>query len=138
MQVPRLRISLRRLLIGFTVLSIAFYVVFVRPTTLADRFSKAIQEGDIKGAASLAGSIDESTIESNYSDPVTTAEVLPRNWSDIWRCRRRVTVWANVATKYRNRRTGQEDYKEIFQQTSQFEAGPLRIRLIDVKGMEFF
>jgi hypothetical protein len=134
----RLRFSIRWLLIAFTVATVVFYMLWVRPTQIAHRFVRAIEAGNYQLAASLLKNGDVYSITSNYSEAVCQPQISQRTWADTWHMRRSITVWANVAMKYHNKRTGATDFKPSHQQTSLFESGPFRVRLIDTKSMEIW
>jgi hypothetical protein len=75
------------------VLAVALYVLYVRPTLIANRFVAAVTRHDYGTAKSLlvgdelAGLDDETgTVEKIY------AEVLPREWEDICKCQRKIVV----------------------------------------------
>ncbi len=114
---------MRWLLIAFTVATVVFYWLWVRPTEIAHQFVRAIEAGNYKLAASMLEDGDIYSITSNYSDAVCQAQISPLTWANIWHMHRGITVWANVAMKYRNKRTGAIDFKPIHQQTSLFESG---------------
>lgn len=97
----RLHFSLRRLLLAFTTLSVAFYIAFIRPTVLANRFVAALESGDYRELALLThhGSTMETRLASITPQlPYSTdnfkvaASISPRTWQDVWRFRRRVDV----------------------------------------------
>jgi hypothetical protein len=94
MRLPRvrLRFSIRWLLVLIAASATLCYVLFVRPTVVAHRFVNAVAAGDYETVESLLGhrlvvlKTDSQLIDRVY------AEVLPREWNDIWSLRRRLLV----------------------------------------------
>jgi hypothetical protein len=88
----RPRFSIRWLLALFAASASVCYVLFVRPTTLAHRFVEAVAERDFDTVESLLGhrlavfKTDSQSVDRVY------AEVMPRDWSDIWALRRRLLL----------------------------------------------
>jgi hypothetical protein len=97
----RPRFSLRWLLIAFAIFSVCLYVLFIRPTVLAERFVAAINRGeadpyDVVQRPQLAASrpTDNKTV---------VARVLPRTWSDILHARRELgatITWFNDKSRF--------------------------------------
>src|SRR5438309_11397074 len=90
----RLRFSLRLLFVLITMLAIALYWFVDRPTLLANRFVAAITARDYELAMSLLTNktlwvFDHGPQRTAVIDRIYT-EVLPREWKDIWMCRRRI------------------------------------------------
>jgi hypothetical protein len=129
------RFSVRLLLIAFAILSALLYLSVVRPTAVASRFIRAIEEHNYNLAASMLDGGDIAAIATNYSESTSDPELVPHSWSDIWHVRRSITVNSYAFKKYHNRHTGKEGFKTIYQQTSAFESGPFRVRLIHRKGI---
>lgn len=100
---PRFRFSLKLLFIAFAVLSVSFYVLFIRPTVIANRFVSALNRGDVKVFESLADGVQEKLIDLlhqqdkniKFEDVKFSAEIKPQSWRDIYKCRR--TVWAYLS-----------------------------------------
>src|SRR5436190_595734 len=95
----RLRFSLRLVLVIITLSALALYWFLVRPTENAYRFVAAVEAHDYETARRLLQS-DFWAFLPQPKDRTTTidlvyAEVLPREWSDIWRCRRRLILRVN-------------------------------------------
>lgn len=95
----RPRFSLRMFLIAFTVATVALYVTVVRPDKMADRFVVAAMQQNNEAVERLM-SDEQSTVEWNHAvgreqssklDRVY-AEVLPREWQDLWRAQRRIIL----------------------------------------------
>jgi hypothetical protein len=98
----RPRFSVRLLLVIFAVLAAACYLVFARPTVIAERFVAAVKARDFRVAELLlkpqrfrSGANLIAYYMSPSAEPTTKAvliyaEVLPREWSDIWSFQRRV------------------------------------------------
>jgi hypothetical protein len=89
----RIRFTIRLLFVITAVLAVALYVLYVRPTLIANRFVAAVTRHDYSTAKSLLvcddlpGLDDETgTVEQIY------AEVLPREWEDIYKCQRKVVI----------------------------------------------
>lgn len=87
----RIRFTVRLLFVATAVLAVALYVLYVRPTSIAQRFVAAIMSHDFSAAKSLVvgeglSDLDDETahVDRFY------AEVLPREWDDIRKCQRRV------------------------------------------------
>jgi hypothetical protein len=90
----RLRFSLRLIFIAVTLMAVALYVLVVRPTTMANRFVKAIETRDYNAAKALL--LDKNVWVFNHGPKFFSAmgflyaEVLPRDWGDLFACRRRL------------------------------------------------
>jgi hypothetical protein len=93
----RLRFSIRWLLVLIAATATLCYVLFVRPTVVAQRFVKSIERRDYSTAL---GALLKSWPYSGLRPPVNEtesisfayAEVLPREWSDIWALQRRLIL----------------------------------------------
>jgi hypothetical protein len=95
----RPRFSIRLLLVVITASATLCYVLFVRPTVLAQRFVDAVNERDYQTARSLLRSDFYSFRDffafyipgkrSDRSAALIYAEVLPREWGDLWSFQRR-------------------------------------------------
>src|SRR4051812_5073010 len=94
----RPRFSIRLLLIVVSISAIACYWLFVRPTVLAERFVVAIRDRDLKKAKSLfvADSPDVLADDKSRGGAGTVvdmdADLLPREWNEIWKRQRRITL----------------------------------------------
>jgi len=91
----RPRFSVRLLLLTVALLAIGFYALFVRPTVVADRFVNLIEQGDYDAAYKFFWGASPQTFherEPNQSVERVYAEVLPREWSDIWTFQRRILL----------------------------------------------
>ena len=93
----RLRFSIRWLLVLIAAAATLCYVLFVRPTVLAHRFVDAVKGGDYETAKSLLLDEDKNVWVFRRSQAAISldrlyAEVLPHEWSDIWRLRRRLLL----------------------------------------------
>jgi hypothetical protein len=98
----RPRFSIRVLLVVFAVLATVCYVLFARPTVIAERFVTAVMGRDYRAAQSLIQYRDVRSLEvvfgvnNSLGRRSTTrivliyAEVLPREWTDLWSFQRRV------------------------------------------------
>ena len=91
----RPRFSLKWLLIAFTILGVAFYVAFVRPTVIAQRFINLVEHDELQRAESLFIEPDKpfDLGRKEKSVPVIVeAELLPRTWHDVLKMQRRLEV----------------------------------------------
>jgi hypothetical protein len=86
----RPRFSLKWLLIAFTILGVAFYVAFVRPTAQANRFIESLKAAEYTTLPSDLVPNDEMlrTRKWKFKD----ARLESREWADVWRCRRRFSI----------------------------------------------
>jgi hypothetical protein len=91
----RPRFSMKWLLISFTILSMIFYVLFIRPTVIANRFASAANSGNYEYALSLIPEGPRKII-AEYLDgiakPTFKVAIYAREWSDIWRLQRRLLI----------------------------------------------
>jgi hypothetical protein len=94
----RPRFSLRWLLIAFTVLSLGFYLFFIRPTVIANQFVSRIDDGEVDQFLSLYGRLVRDRIErfeQAYSPDISprfTAVCYPQTWTDFIALRRTISV----------------------------------------------
>jgi len=96
----RPQISLRWLLILFTVLSVSFYVLFVRPTVLAKQFVQAANSGDFSALKTMTAGSTEGMLEDvqsyhkdfTFENCKVSADVKPCTWRDVYKFRRKVTL----------------------------------------------
>jgi hypothetical protein len=93
----RPRFSLRLILLAFALLAVALYVFVVRPTTLANRFVAAVSQQEYEAAGRLMCNEEEAKewvemVRPEYSSKPDRvyAEVMPREWQDVWRGQRRI------------------------------------------------
>ena len=110
---PRLRFSLKWILVFFAFFGFACYLLFVRPTVLAERFVNLIQSNEYREAESLC--VSDSRRFSEYvksESVVVTVQLHARTWNDIWKMRRR--MWVRVIPMSngdgRNRNSGSADF----------------------------
>jgi hypothetical protein len=90
----RLRFSLRLAFVVLTGSALALYWLVARPTILANRFVDAITGHDYESAMSLLTNrtlwvFDHGPERTAVVDRIYT-EVLPRETTDVWMCRRRI------------------------------------------------
>jgi hypothetical protein len=85
----RPRISLRWLLIAFTLIAIALYVFFVHPTVRANRFVGRINGGDF-GELKAIGLTEKLAV--SLEDCEVSAELRPRTWRDVCKFRRKALI----------------------------------------------
>jgi hypothetical protein len=97
----RPRFSVRLLLVIVALLAAACYVLLVRPSVIAARFVTAVNNRDYRLAESLLKPKFPTGVNlvAHYTAPspnpqiktvLIYAEVMPREWSDIWLFQRRV------------------------------------------------
>jgi hypothetical protein len=98
MRLPRLRLrfSIRWLLVLIAATATLCYVLFVRPTVVAHRFVEVIKHRDYTAARGLLLRRWPHGIKPPLSDTESItfayAEVLPREWGDIWALQRRLIL----------------------------------------------
>lgn len=139
MKFARPRFTIRWVMIAFTLLGVAFYFLFVRPTVLADQFVRDIQRGDFAQAESLLSDPTKNRFgkRSKLATSTTVASVYPRDWRDIWHFRRTI----EVSSFFPNDRIGIGTSEQVIatslppatlqmRGSAAFEAGPFGIRLI--------
>jgi hypothetical protein len=96
----RPQISLRWLLILFTVLSVTFYVLFIRPTGLAKQFVHATNSGDFSTLKTMTAGSSWSMLQDlqsyhkdfTFENCKVSAEVKPSTWRDVYKFRRKVNL----------------------------------------------
>lgn len=90
----RLRFSLRLAFVVTAVAAIALYMLYVRPTAIAKRFVTAIEQRDLETAKSCFHDQNLWVFDRGFRPTASVdliyAELLPREWADIWACRRRI------------------------------------------------
>jgi hypothetical protein len=90
---PRLRFSLRWLLILFAVVAVILYFIFVRPTVVANRFASEINRGNLSELDRLyTYNNGQAEVPFKRDDRSFAAVVQPRTWVDTICCRRRIEV----------------------------------------------
>src|SRR5262245_2228265 len=103
----RFRFSLRRFLLLIAVFDVLFYFLFVRPTVLANHVLSLVEKGDLEALSKLGVEIPKthkyfSTNGEHYIEVHNTynsieGRIQPRQWSDVWHCRRRVEIKTNYS-----------------------------------------
>lgn len=85
----RPRFSLRWILVLFAFVGVILYLFFVRPTVIAQQLIASVKSPDFK-PGSLLPSDDGGkwTLQDAY--------LQPREWTDVWKCQRRVQVHATL------------------------------------------
>src|SRR6476620_2469957 len=89
------RFSIKWLLISFTITSVIFYTLFIRPTVIAKRFASAAQNEDYQYTLSFIAEGPRKTISEyldTVPDPTIKVTIHPRVWSDIWKLQRRMLI----------------------------------------------
>jgi len=93
----RFRFSLRWLLIAFTVLSVFFYVLFIRPTVIANRLVTSVGMYDLRELSKTADPAWKESVKDQVMSGSQYAELEPANWSDIYNFQRRVVLKLSFA-----------------------------------------
>jgi hypothetical protein len=93
----RPRFSMRLLMIFAVVVAVLAYILFVRPTAVAEHFAISVAQRNYSTAASFLGDQGFWAFYKQSISPGTTidsvdVEVLPRQWSDVWLFRRRLLL----------------------------------------------
>jgi hypothetical protein len=92
----RPRFSMRLMLIAFVMLAVLLYVLVVRPTSLAARFVSAVSSERYETAEGLLSNPEDWSRIINQPGPSHVdriyAEMMPREWPDVWKCQRRLIV----------------------------------------------
>jgi hypothetical protein len=106
----RPRFSLRRLLIALTLFALVLYLFFVHPTVRAHQLVAAINQADFREliAFGMLGSLQSHDKSYSFENCDTIAELTPRTWPDVYKCRRNVVV--HVRFPARHARISGEDY----------------------------
>ena len=93
---PRLRFSLKSVLISFAIVHVASYLLFLRPTVTDKRFVSSIESGDYQAAELLCGDANSNFLTEDFdpsTNPITvTAELRVRTWQNVLRVQRLVSV----------------------------------------------
>jgi hypothetical protein len=121
------KFSLRTLLAIITVVAAALYVIVARPTLLAQWFVFAVSQQEYERASAMMRSRSAwvrvvRPHDSEKADRVY-AELQPREWSDVWSCRRRIRV---TVSRHSNNNGGYVDWTE----DSEFVALPLGLDVL--------
>lgn len=108
---------MRWLLVFVTLSAAALYALFVRPTVIANRFVQSIQRGNFEDGYSFFREdpplIAGQPILPSRSISLVYAEVLPREWGDIWRFQRRVLFRVGLRSDTDGRHVEWTDDSEI-------------------------
>jgi hypothetical protein len=84
------------MLVGFTVLSVGFYLLFVRPTIVANQFVAAVESGDYEAVESLCTGADPvfltKVIKKLPQPVIVEVELAPQSWHSLFRGRRTATL----------------------------------------------
>jgi len=113
----RWRFSLRLAFSILTLAAVALYLLFVRPTSIAVRFVKAVEKRDFETSSSLLTNKNSPVFDHGAKHFAEVdflyAEILPRDWSDLVCCRRRIIF-----------RVGDHDYTNGYRvdSTNDFDA----------------
>jgi hypothetical protein len=105
------------MLVLFVVFGVLFYLLFIRPTVLANRLLNVFRNRDYQYEYTRSRSIadDQESITQDFlkvhggegfNPPIPTqtdwslkeATLEPRTWDDVWRFRRRLKVEASIRT----------------------------------------
>jgi hypothetical protein len=145
----RPRFSLRWILVSFVFFGVLLYVVFARPTVMANRLANDFKRGDFSA-------LDNVEFWASYARPTTSitsvmqsleawadkgrpieVSVEPRTWEDIWLWRRRLKLLAGYEVidiiPLGKQFTDLQNVKErrIYKTTFEIETGVLGPRLIN-------
>jgi hypothetical protein len=100
-----MRFSLRLLLVAFGIFAVLLYVFIVRPTVIAEKFIVAVSRQDFDAAKVLVKgeySWRRLVEQANLPQPDHVyADLIPREWQDIWRGRRRIVLRVARHNDYR-------------------------------------
>jgi hypothetical protein len=90
--------SLRWLLVVVALLSLLFYLFFVRPTVIATRFMAVVKRGDYKTAESLVHGTDRrfltGIIEELEQPVIVDVELVPQYWQSLFSGKRIIAIEA--------------------------------------------
>lgn len=113
--VMRPRFSIKRILTCFALVAAVLYLFVVRPTTVAQRLVESASSPEFNPGSLLpADDGQEWTLQVAY--------LLPREWADTWRCRRRAQILAISQTRTR--------------MIVEFAAGPLHAEMRQLQLVE--
>jgi hypothetical protein len=100
------------LFVGIAIVAAALYLSLVRPTMMAQAFVAAVAQDFNRAGKLLRRDSDWIQIvrplNSEKPDRVY-AEIMPRQWSDIWNCRRRIRV---TVCRHSEKNGGYSDWTE--------------------------
>jgi hypothetical protein len=95
----RPQFTLKWLFVLFTVLSVSFYVLFIRPTSLAKQFVNETNVGNFAtlktmtaGSTSMLDDLQSYHKDFTFENCKISADVRPSTWRDIYSFRRKVNV----------------------------------------------
>src|SRR3954465_6455405 len=95
----RPQFTLKWLFVLFTVLSVSFYVLFIRPTSLAKQFVNETNVGNFAtlktmtaGSTSMLDDLQSYHKDFAFENCKISADVRPSTWRDIYSFRRKVNV----------------------------------------------
>jgi hypothetical protein len=84
------------LFVGIAIVAAILYAFVARPTMIAQRFVAAVAKQDYDRAGAMLRSRSDWVRVVRPGGSVKAdriyAEVQPREWSDVWNCRRRILV----------------------------------------------
>ena len=103
MSFPKLRISVKWLLIGFAVFAVALFVLFSYPTLRAAHLVGAINRGDVHPYEVVERPQAPLLANLTTDEKTAVAQLLPRSWSDVWHFQRRIGItmtWPSTDPKY--------------------------------------
>ena len=124
----RFRFSLKWMLILFVFCGFAFYLLFVRPTVIANQFVAAVESGDYKTAESLCTGDDPhflmEVIKKVGLSVVVEAELAPQSWQSLLRGYRMATLGVVSTQKRRTvSSAGESTFASYRGYSFQIEAG---------------
>jgi hypothetical protein len=105
----RPRFSVRALLVAVLAFAVVSYVLFVRPSVLANRFVAAMERGDYEAAEAFLTDPPSDPLRSqlnNIRNPEVTGTLRPRRTGDIFRFQRSLFVKVRPALSDHKRGIG--------------------------------
>jgi hypothetical protein len=103
MSFPKLRISIKWLLVGFAVFAIVLFVLFVYPAYRAEQLVGAINRGDVHPYEAVERPQAPQLARLTTDEETAVAQLLPRSWRDVWHFQRRIGItmtWSLNDPKY--------------------------------------
>jgi hypothetical protein len=136
MRAMRMRFSLRLLFVVTALSAVALYVFYVRPTAIAGRFVSAVERHDYNTAQSLLNG--RELLGLHFESGMTgqaDAELLPLEWEDICKCRRKLTF---RITQHREDDDNRGDRTIYIDLVAQFDGLKIAKPGIDLSNMKPF
>jgi hypothetical protein len=123
----RRRFSIRMLFVGIAIVAAILYALVARPTMHAQSFVAAIAQQDYGRAGTMLLRHSDwvrvvRPLNSEKADRIY-AELQPREWADVWNCRRRIRV---TVSRHSEKSGGYADWTE----DSELVAGPRGLEVV--------